>query len=202
MGNLIRCSIKKRPNQIVFGRNFDRKLLDMFEILIVDIIGDPEEALKQIDLVQRNTTLFIGDLFETNDNLSKIRNYLTDFFGSNHQEKSIDVEYTINFIISVVAVDETTIDIHFGKYCNNVGKVLPIGLSMRLKIGRTSFANEDLFQKAIKQPKIEKKTKLRKVEEKTETGEHLARIHVKQQNLKSLHLKKIKKRFGRKENKE
>ena len=168
----------------------------MIELQLIDIQGSVEESFKKIDLVQKNTTIFLGDLFETDANLSKVRNFLTDFFGSNHQEKVIDIEYSINFVITVIARTETLVEVHFGKYSHASAKVESIGLSMTLKVDRCNFAAEEVMKEAVKHPKLEKKTALRKVEEKTETGEHLARVHVKQQDLKTLQLKKIRKRFG------
>jgi len=72
---------KKRPNNLVLGRTFDRRILDMVEIGILqyrslnDFGGLPKKRLGSKPLLQ-----FVGDLWSSDINLKRLQNLLIDFY--------------------------------------------------------------------------------------------------------------------------
>ena len=72
---------KKRPNNLVFGRTFDRRILDMVEIGILqyrslnDFGGLPKKRLGSKPLLQ-----FVGDVWSSDINLKRLQNLLIDFY--------------------------------------------------------------------------------------------------------------------------
>jgi len=72
---------KKRPNNLVLGRTFDRRILDMVEIGILqyrslnDFGGLPKKRLGSKPLLQ-----FVGDLWSSDVNLKRLQNLLIDFY--------------------------------------------------------------------------------------------------------------------------
>lgn len=72
---------KKRPNNLVLGRTFDRRVLDMAEIGILryrsvsDFPGLPKKRLGSKPLLQ-----FVGDLWSSDPNLKSLQNLLIDFY--------------------------------------------------------------------------------------------------------------------------
>ena len=72
---------KKRPNNLVMGRTFDRRILDMVELGIMqyrsmnDFPGLPKKRLGSKPLLQ-----FVGDLWQSDINLKRLQNLLVDFY--------------------------------------------------------------------------------------------------------------------------
>ena len=72
---------KKRPNNLVMGRTFDRRILDMVEIGILqyrslnDFGGLPKKRLGSKPLLQ-----FVGDIWSSDVNLKRLQNLLIDFY--------------------------------------------------------------------------------------------------------------------------
>lgn len=72
---------KKRPNNLVLGRTFDRRILDMVEIGILqyrslnDFGGLPKKRLGSKPLLQ-----FVGDSWSSDINLRRLQNLLIDFY--------------------------------------------------------------------------------------------------------------------------
>jgi len=75
---------KKRPNNIVIGRTYRYGLLDMVELGIdsYESIHDFETILN-IPIHCRPFVVFQGDTWETDEQFTKTRNVLQDFFVEN-----------------------------------------------------------------------------------------------------------------------
>jgi ribosome production factor 2 len=73
---------KKRPHNLVLGRMFDHQMLDMCELGISNFQGLAAFAktARPKEISSRPLMIFDGDGFEHNDNLSKLRSLLLDFF--------------------------------------------------------------------------------------------------------------------------
>ena len=71
---------KKRPNNLVMGRTFYHKILDMVELGILqyrsltDFGGLPKKRLGSKPLLQ-----FVGDIWSSDINLKRLQNLLIDF---------------------------------------------------------------------------------------------------------------------------
>jgi ribosome production factor 2 len=72
---------KKRPNNLIMGRTFDRRVLDMVEIGIfqyrslADFGGMPKKRLGSKPMLQ-----FVGDRWTSDVNLRRLQNLLVDFY--------------------------------------------------------------------------------------------------------------------------
>ena len=72
---------KKRPNNLIMGRTFDRRVLDMVEIGILqyrslaDFGGLPKKRLGSKPMLQ-----FVGDIWTSDVNLRRLQNLLIDFY--------------------------------------------------------------------------------------------------------------------------
>jgi ribosome production factor 2 len=72
---------KKRPNNLIMGRTFDRRILDMVEIGILqyrslgDFGGMPKKRLGSKPLLQ-----FVGECWTSDVNLRRLQNLLIDFY--------------------------------------------------------------------------------------------------------------------------
>ena len=72
---------KKRPNNLILGRTFDRRVLDMVEIGVLqyrsvnDFPGLPKKRLGSKPLLH-----FAGDLWQSDSNLKSLQNLLIDFY--------------------------------------------------------------------------------------------------------------------------
>ena len=81
---------KKRPNNLVLGRTFDRRVLDMAEIGILqyrsvnDFPGLPKKRLGSKPLLQ-----FVGDMWSSNSNLRSLQNLLIDLYRGDPVESLV-----------------------------------------------------------------------------------------------------------------
>ena len=72
---------KKRPNNLVIGRTFDRRVLDIVELGILqyrslnDFGGLPKKRLGSKPLLQ-----FVGDVWSSDINLKRLQNLFIDFY--------------------------------------------------------------------------------------------------------------------------
>lgn len=71
---------KKRPHNIVFGRMYERTLLDMAEFGIEDYKSLREFKGEKITSGIKPVLIFNGELFENNYDYKRIKNLLIDMF--------------------------------------------------------------------------------------------------------------------------
>lgn len=170
-------------------------MLDMFELRVVSVKGNPIDCLKNFDTAQAPILIALGSIFETNSDLNRVRNFFTDLFSNQRLDKiTVDFEKALNLVINLTGNEDGSFALDFCKVDRQNSRLVEIGISVEFKMNRSKMAAEELFREACKQPKFEKKTKLKKVLERNGIGETLARVHVKQQDLRTLRLKKLKKR--------
>jgi len=94
---------KKRPNNLILGRTFDRKILDMAELGITyyksisDYKGAPKKRTGSKPLM-----FFDGDLWEHNGDMFKLKNLLIDSYRGDPVSKLIlsGVDHLITFTAS------------------------------------------------------------------------------------------------------
>lgn len=95
---------------LVLGTTFDSKLLDMFEFEVANYIPI-EYFAKDIDIdsCMKPVILFQGDIFETDFQYVRLRNYFIDFFRLHDIE---DVEITdLRRVIIISCADDKVIKI-------------------------------------------------------------------------------------------
>lgn len=175
------------------GRVYDAEILDMFEISLTKFEGEVEKVLSEIDEAQKIVFMAIGDAFEYNTDLLRIRNLLHDMMTNRHKDTIINLETSVKYTFLVQALDETTLRFGLYRYNKNSDKIEKMPLEFEGKVGRRKLADNDRFKKALeKMKKI--KSKAKKNVEEDDIGDKVGRIHVQQDNLKTLRIKKLKNR--------
>lgn len=208
---------KKRPYNLVLGRLFDDRILDMIEMGIIggndgytplSAIAGPKKMLGAPPLF-----LFQGDAWDRFHTLGRLQNMLLDVFGAT-KLTGISLK-GIDHIITVTAVEDagmpvptgsTLADfrgrIHWRPYflsLHRSGEKVPavelsqMGPCLDLVIRRTQFPSPELEKESMKQPAELKKKKVKNVEH-DEFGEKHGRIHMERQDFTKLQLRSSKAR--------
>ena len=197
-GILIRSSNKKRPNNLVFGRTFDNQVIDLFDGNILEIKGDFSRVFRDFDLSALPSLVCLGDVFETNPAMTRIRNYFTDFFSPFRNEPVfMNADFGMRLIVVLVGYEDQTIEISLSKASGKGTELNDLGVLLRFKVERTKLAEDDLFKEACRS--LAPKNKNKKIIQQNTLGETVGRVYVRQQDLKTLRLKKIKKKLGKRD---
>jgi len=199
LGFLISSSNKKRPNNLFFGRIFEKQILDLIETNVIDFEGDIDNSFKQFDLGTLPVFLCFGDVFETNPDMGRVRNYFSDLFSPFRNEKIyLNVDFGLQLIITLNGFEDKTLIFNFYRYDKVTNSMIDLNVKLSLKVDRFKLADEDHFKEACKQPRLNTKKKERRNRELNTLGETEGRVFVRQQDLKTLTLRKMKKRTGKK----
>lgn len=198
---------KKRPNNLVMGRTFDRRVLDMVEIGILqyrslsDFGGLPKKRLGSKPLMQ-----FVGDLWSSDINLKRLENLLIDFYRGDPVDSLVlsGLDHVMVFTAAEASMggQETYPIIHQRTYYMKLKKdpkggkapvpyLTPSGPDMDFKVRRTQFASPDLWKLAIKGPVVGK-SKKKKNFTTNMFGETIGRLHLERQEIDKRGGKKIK----------
>lgn len=192
---------KKRPNNLIFGRTFDFKALDLIELGILKYEPMSTDATKTNVVGSKPCILFQGNEFVQNDTMSKIKNYFLDFFRA-EQVNKVDF-FGLDHVVVLSTTQERILFRHYHvKHIADPASKVPrvelenIGPSLDLEIRRTRFADAELWKQAcwkpqalIKSNKDEKKNISRNV-----FGDKIGRIHMEHQDLKKIALHKTRAR--------
>ena len=196
-GIFISSSNKKRPHNLVFGRVYNDQILDYFEANILSFEGDIRQSMKYLDLGTLPTLICLGDVFETNPEMGRIRNYFTDLFSPFRNETIfMNVDFGMQLVVTLIGFEDKTLLFTFARFDPNSSSMVDLGVKLTVKIDRTKLAEDDKFKEACKQMKLEVK-KNKKTVEVDALGETQGRVFVRQQDLKTLKLRKIKKVTGK-----
>jgi len=198
---------KKRPNNLVIGRTFDRRVLDMAELGVMrykslkNYAGNPMKRLGSKPMM-----LFVGDRWHLNPEYKRLQNLLIDFYRGDPVEKMIlsGLDHIMVFTTAddPNATEESKPLIHQRVYyCklkkNPSGGKAPLpyltqsGPDMDFFIRRTEFATPDVWKMAIKQPTTNK-AKKKKNHTTNIFGETIGRLHLERQDIDKIGGKKSK----------
>lgn len=177
---------KKRPSNLVIGRTFDNELLDMFEFNLVDYKSLKDFPANTAHAGFKPVILFQGELFETEEKFVRLKNLLLDFFGGGSTNKvdSRSLDRALVFSITdqeTILMKQYQIRLPFS--------TTEIGPSAELKLRRLELADDKKFRAACKQQKKPKKVKNVTT---NPLREKRGRVHVQQQDIKTIALKKRK----------
>lgn len=175
---------KKRPNNLVFGRTFNGETLDLLEFEVAQYAGARDYSAT-FHLGLRPLLVFQGDLFEVDPTFARIKNFFIDFFGK-LPVREID-KRSLNHSIVFSATESQ--EIHFHYYAVEGAALSEIGPSFKLKLRRTRTASEKTMKVACRQPKLHKKVKNIAT---TPLKEKKGKVHIQQQDIKTIALKKRK----------
>mmetsp|Transcript_25682 Transcript_25682/g.61705 ORF Transcript_25682/g.61705 Transcript_25682/m.61705 type:complete len:350 (+) Transcript_25682:268-1317(+) len=198
---------KKRPNNLVMGRTFDRRILDMVELGILqyrslnDFGGLPKKRLGSKPLLQ-----FVGDSWSSDINLKRLQNLLMDFYRGDPVDSLIlsGLDHVMVFTAAETSLGGQELHpvIHQRTYYMKLKKdpkggkapvpyLTPSGPDMDFKVRRTQFASPDLWKLAMKQP-ASVKAKKKKNQTTNIFGETIGRLHLERQDIDKRTGKKAK----------
>mmetsp|Transcript_37383 Transcript_37383/g.81847 ORF Transcript_37383/g.81847 Transcript_37383/m.81847 type:complete len:365 (-) Transcript_37383:119-1213(-) len=201
---------KKRPNNLVLGRTFDRQILDMAELGLTyykslkDYGGAPKKRIGSKPMM-----LFVGDRWHLDHEYRKLQNLLLDFYRGDPVEKIVMsgldhiMVFTITDGVAVPGLDSEPLPaIHQRTYYSKLkkdpaGGKAPIphltasGPDMDFRIRRTQYASPDVWKAAMKQPTVLKK-KAKKNQTTNMFGETIGRLHLDRQDIDKMQGRKSK----------
>jgi len=205
---------KKRPHNLVFGRFFNFEILDMYEVGISKFKSMAEiSKMAKPTLGNKPCLLFHGEAFDKKPELQKFKSLLIDLFRG-PIVPAVRLQGLEN-VLSFTAVDNKIQMRGYKTALKKSGTKTPrveleeVGPCLDLDLRRTRIGSDDLFKRAMKQPKAAKPKKVKNIS-KDQFENKLGRIHLGVQDLTKLHLRKRKalkkspeerkKRLGRMEN--
>lgn len=187
---------KKRGETLTIGRTYDGHLLDMAEFKV----GAFEMMTKNVKLCSAKGSkallIFDGEPFVNDGTWKVLREILLDFFRGETLNK-IAPSSLDHVIVFTAKNKETLLFRHYLVGITNPADVNSVqlgtmGPSMDLTLGRTKLASEDLRRKALMKPQIMMKGKKRsKNITKNSLGEKVGRLHVKQDKLNKLIMRRF-----------
>lgn len=187
---------KKRPHNLVFGRFFNFEILDMYEVGISKFRSMAEiSKTAKPTLGNKPCLLFHGEAFEKDPELEKFKSLLIDLFRG-PVVPAVRLQ-GLETVLSFTAVDKK---IHVRGYKTALKKsgtktprveLEEIGPSLDMDLRRTRIGSDDLFKRAMRQPKAAKAKKVKNIS-KDQFENKLGRVHLGVQDLSKLHLRKRK----------
>ncbi|CAG9316838.1 unnamed protein product [Blepharisma stoltei] len=186
---------KKRPNNLIIGRTYEEELLDIVEFEVEDFTSANQFKVP-IELGVKPLFLFQGDLFETDSIYTRIKNLFLDFFSGRPIDK-VDAR-GCEQLIAISATQDGKI--YFKQYhiARTEPRLQEAGPSIVFKLRRHKLADESKFKQACKEPKLRKKVK--NITTNT-LKEKRGQLHVQQQDIKTIALKKRNLKHKKKEEK-
>jgi len=192
---------KKRPNNLVLGRTFERRILDIVELGILryksltDFKGAPKKRIGSKPMM-----MFVGDRWHLDQEYKALQNLLLDFYRGDPVKKIIlsGLDHIMVFTISdpVSApgsgIQATPVVNQRVYYCklkkDPSGGKAPVpyltssGPDMDFKVRRTQYAAPDIWKLAMIAPKATKKKKVKNLSTNI-FGETVGRIHLEKQDV-------------------
>ncbi|KAJ4786599.1 Ribosome production factor 2-like protein [Rhynchospora pubera] len=158
---------KKRPNNLVLGRTYDHHIYDLVEVGV--------ENFKSIESFEYDKKLapkigskplfaFIGEEFESVDELKHLKEVLLDFFRGEVVE-SLNLTGVDRVFVCTALSSKTILLMHCALRLKKSGTSIPrmelveVGPSMDLVVRRHRLPSESLLKEAMKTPDHAKKIK-------------------------------------------
>lgn len=212
-------SSKKRPNAVTIVRIFDRRVLEMVELLLLLPVAEgqgqgqeqgPAARLLQVGVEVKPMILFAGSVWadtsasEMAQTYGMVKSLLLDMF-SGEEVGSIDVE-GLQYLLMVAASEPENGQnrhVHLRWYkvkTRKSGQKLPrveldeVGPKFDFKLGRTKEADAGVMKEAMKKgkrPDEDFRSKQKNVGMDT-MGDKIGRVHLSRQDLGQLQTRKMK----------
>ncbi|CAN8065967.1 unnamed protein product [Agarophyton chilense] len=190
---------KKRPHNIVFGRTFGYRILDMLEFGISNYTALAKfRALKSAP-GSKPMLLFNGDDFGATETTQTIRSLLLDIFRGNDDIRGLNLEGVDRVIIFTLRGVKKLL---FRQYAVELRKQkdsrLPrvvlkeAGPRFDLELRRSRIASEALMHSAMKRPRDPAFVRKVKNVSHDNMGDKKGRIHLGRQDLSKLALARMK----------
>lgn len=192
---------KKRPHNLVIGRMFDSQLLDMVEFGVTNY-KTMEKSAATVNVADgsKPCLVFQGDAFANDESAQRVMNLMLDFFRGDTNAATVNILGLDHVIVVTALSKDVLLFDHCAVKLSSSGTATPkvdlenIGPSMTLTVRRTRFASSDLWREANKIPPQLKKSASRNknILVNEVTGERLGRIHMQQQPIDEISLRKFK----------
>ena len=178
---------KKRPNNLVFGRLYNFKVLDMYEFGVTEIV-DHKDLKPRIDPGWVPALIFQGEQWDTE--LQHLRSYFMDYFvGDLHGRVNLDqVQHCIVF--TYIEEDKTILFRHY--FVKREGGTTSLELaapSFNLVRRREQLPDEDMLALAMQTGENEKKPK--KKTHIDELGREVGKVYVGKNDMSKIQPKKF-----------
>ncbi|XP_037086175.1 ribosome production factor 2 homolog [Pollicipes pollicipes] len=186
---------KKRPQNLILGRMFDHHLLDMVELGVQSAKSLHDFKNAKVAAGTKPCLLFAGERFSSDDTYVRLKSLLIDLFRGEHA-----TAVRLGGFEHALAFTATEAGLHMRSYrvvTQRSGGRVPrveleeIGPSLDLVVRRSRLASDDLFRRALKQPKQLKAKKVKNVSD-GKLGAQMGRIHMERQDLRKLTTRKLK----------
>lgn len=190
---------KKRPHNIIFGRTFSFRILDMLEFGITNYM--PMAAFPGLKSASGSKPMLIfnGDDYEATETTRTIRSLFLDIFRGGDEVANIDLaglDRAIVFTLdgqSKVLVRQYAVELRKRKDSKLPRVCLKdAGPQFELEVRRTRIATEDMMKSATKKPRHPAYVRKIKNISRDEMGDKKGQIHVDSQDLKGLALARMK----------
>lgn len=186
---------KKRPRNLVLGRLFDYRILDMFEFGIENFKSMKEFDCAKIALGSKPCLVFVGEQFDIDPELIRLKNLLADFFRGpkTSQVRLAGIEIVLQFTVKDGKIFFRCYRIQLKKSGTKIPRVelKEVGPSIDLVMRRNKIATESLFKEARKIPKAAKPKKQKNISFDTLGSKH-GTVHMKPQDMNKLQTRKVR----------
>jgi len=142
---------KKRPHNLILGRLFDNRVLDMIELGITNFRPISSQD-KQPGFASKPAFVFTGSEFLNNEPVQKLGNIFLDMFRG-HELNFLNLA-GIDHVVTLTSHGDTIFFKHYSISLKKSGSNIPrveldeIGPSFDMTIRRTNFAPPDLIKQA------------------------------------------------------
>uniref|UniRef100_A0A4W3J2P8 Ribosome production factor 2 homolog n=1 Tax=Callorhinchus milii TaxID=7868 RepID=A0A4W3J2P8_CALMI len=180
---------KKRPNNLIIGRMFDYHVLDMIELGIEKFVGLKDFKNSKSPEGTKPMLIFAGDDFETDNDHRRLKSLLLDFFRGPtvHNVRLGGLELVVQFTALNGKIFMRSYKVLMKKSGCRIPRIEleEMGPSFNFVLRRTHLASDDLYKKALKQPKALKAKKKKNISQDV-FGTTYGRIHMQKQDLSKL----------------
>jgi ribosome production factor 2 len=213
---------KKRPHNLIFGRTYDRRVLDMVELgvtLFRSMTNDYGGSVPKKRIGSKPLLIFQGDVWTNEADYRNLQNLLIDFYRGDVVDKIAPngIDHVIVFsavattIPTITSTTSTTsrIRIHQRTYHVQLKKggndnstipiplLTPCGPDMDWILRRTNWADPELAKAArptssSSSKKHGQKKQSKKNQSTNVLGETMGRLHIVKQNVDQMGGRKIK----------
>lgn len=190
---------KKRPHNLILGRTYAFRILDMMEFGITNYM--PMGAFPSVKSApgSKPLVLFNGDDFEASEKTRVMRSLLLDIFRGPDDVKAVNLAGIDRVIVLTLRGDSS---VHFRHYSIELRKdpesdlpkvaLKEAGPKFDMGLRRVRIAPDTLAKEAYKQPRDPRVERKKKNVNRDEMGDKKGRVHVGRQDLNSLVLARIK----------
>lgn len=203
----VACHSKKRPDNLIIGRLFDNHVLDIVEfgvesVTTIQILAKQYPAAQFKRLGSKPCVIFIGDLWDIREDHRNLRSLLLDFVrGEDVTGVNLaSLDHVIVFTAALEKIFMRTYTILLKKKGDSTdinrsnaprSRLVLSAPSMNFVIRRSRWPGNDLWKKAIRQPKAIKPKKRKNVSTSA-LGETLGQIHMTRQDYSEMQTRKVK----------